>query len=123
MDMEGKRLLAKYYDSTAAPFATLKSQQAFERTLFARSSTNTNSTTSYMAGSNDDKCFLVLVYAGNEVTMLDGYVAIFRANLDCIVYVVGGAQQNEMMLSCVLDTYFDVLTELLKYSSYIRKFF
>jgi len=53
MDMEGKRLLAKYYDIAAAPFATLKSQQAFERTLFARSSTNTNSI-AYLAWWNDN---------------------------------------------------------------------
>lgn len=46
--------------------------------------------------------------------MLDGYVAVFRANLDCIVYVVGGASQNEMMLAAALDTYFETLSEVLK---------
>jgi hypothetical protein len=46
--------------------------------------------------------------------MLDGYVAVYRANLDVIVYVVGTAAQNELMLMTALDTYFDVLSEVLK---------
>lgn len=45
MDVEGRRLLSKYYDLTAPQFADLKAQQAFERTLFARTSgPNLNST-------------------------------------------------------------------------------
>lgn len=53
-------------------------------------------------------------YFEDEVAMLNGYVAVYRANLDLVVYVVGSAGQNEMMLTCVLDTFYDVLTELLK---------
>lgn len=48
--------------------------------------------------------------------MLNGYVAVYRANLDVVVYVIGSSGQNELMLTCVLDTFFDVLTELLKYN-------
>lgn len=45
MDVEGRRLLAKYYDPSVPQFADLKAQQAFERTLFNRTSgTNLNST-------------------------------------------------------------------------------
>lgn len=47
--------------------------------------------------------------------MLGGFVAVYRANLDCIVYVVGDAAQNELMLACALDTFYDVLNDLLKY--------
>lgn len=55
------------------------------------------------------------VYDEDEVAMLNGFVAVYRANLDVIVYVLGTAVQNELMLSCVLDTIYDVFTELLKY--------
>jgi len=47
--------------------------------------------------------------------MLNGFLAVYKANLDLIVYVIGGSQQNELMLSCVLDTYFETLSEILKY--------
>jgi hypothetical protein len=32
-----------------------------------------------------------------------------------MVYVVGAAEQNELLLSCVLDTFFETLAESLKY--------
>lgn len=56
------------------------------------------------------------MFWADEVVMLNGFVAVYRANLDVIVYVVGSSGQNEMMMACVLDTFFDVLTELLKYN-------
>ena len=51
----------------------------------------------------------------DEVTMLDnGYVAVYRSNLDLFFYVVGRNGENELMLSSVLDTLFDVLAEILR---------
>ncbi|PJF17774.1 hypothetical protein PSACC_02411 [Paramicrosporidium saccamoebae] len=50
----------------------------------------------------------------HEVVMCEGRVVVFRANLDLMVYVVGAAEQNELLLSCVLDTFFETLAESLK---------
>ncbi len=55
------------------------------------------------------------VFNADEIAMLDGYVSVYRANLDMIVYVVGSAAQNELVLATALDTFFDILSDLLKY--------
>lgn len=47
--------------------------------------------------------------------MCEGRIVVFRANLDLLVYVAGAPEQNELMLATVLDTYCDVLSELIKY--------
>lgn len=47
--------------------------------------------------------------------MLNGFIAVYRPNLDVVIYVLGTAQQNELMLSCVLDTIYEVFSEILKY--------
>lgn len=112
MDLDGKRLLAKYYDTASPQFATLKSQQAFERTLHSRTASHLNSKRCAFfttTRTNPD------MYNEDEVAMLNGYVAVYRANLDLIVYVVGTSSQNELVLTCALDTIFDVFSELLKY--------
>lgn len=54
------------------------------------------------------------MYDQADIAMLDGFVAVYKANLDVIVYVIGSAQQNELMLMSALDTYFEVLSEVLK---------
>ena len=47
--------------------------------------------------------------------MIDGYIAVFRCNMDVGVYVLGEPSVNELMLACVLDTIFGSFEELLKY--------
>lgn len=111
MDLDGNRLLAKYYEPSST-LATSKSQRTFERTLFTRTTGSNLSSTPILAIPSYG--LIIAGYFEDEVAMLNGYVAVYRANLDLIVYVIGSAGQNELMLTCVLDTFFDVLTELLK---------
>lgn len=51
----------------------------------------------------------------DEVTTCDGTIVVYRANLDIILYVVGKPEQNELLLATVLETYYDVLAEVMKY--------
>ena len=55
----------------------------------------------------------------DEVTTCDGTIVVYRANLDIILYVVGKPEQNELLLATVLETYYDVLTEVMKYQRLI----
>jgi hypothetical protein len=47
--------------------------------------------------------------------MCEGKIAVYRSNLDLLIYVVGAPEQNELALSTVLDTFFDALVEIMKY--------
>lgn len=49
--------------------------------------------------------------------MCESRIVVYRANLDVLVYVVGGLEQNELLLACALDTFFDALSEIIKYAS------
>ncbi|CAM9843892.1 unnamed protein product [Bubo scandiacus] len=88
LDSLGQRLLAKYYDST---FPTAKEQAAFERSIFLKTHR-----------------------AGGEVACLEGLTVIYRSSIDLFFYVVGGCQENELMLSAVLACLLDTLSHLLR---------
>jgi hypothetical protein len=47
--------------------------------------------------------------------MFDGHVVVYKSSLDVFMYLVGSADENELILSAVLSTYFDALSILLKY--------
>ncbi|XP_065555113.1 coatomer subunit zeta-2 isoform X3 [Lathamus discolor] len=88
LDSLGQRLLAKYYDST---FPTAKEQLAFERSIFRQSQR-----------------------AGGEVVSLQGLTIVYRSSGDLCFYVVGGGQENELMLLSVLTCLLDALGHLLQ---------
>ncbi|XP_074747933.1 coatomer subunit zeta-2 isoform X2 [Strix uralensis] len=88
LDSLGQRLLAKYYDST---FPTAKEQAAFERSIFLKTHR-----------------------AGGEVACLEGLTVVYRSSVDLFFYVVGGCQENELMLSAVLACLLDTLGHLLR---------
>ncbi|XP_069732893.1 coatomer subunit zeta-2 isoform X1 [Phaenicophaeus curvirostris] len=88
LDSHGQRLLAKYYDST---FPTAKAQAAFERSIFKQSQR-----------------------AGGEIACLEGLTIVYRSSVDLFFYVVGGCQENELMLSAVLTCLLDALGHLLR---------
>ncbi|XP_074782915.1 coatomer subunit zeta-2 isoform X3 [Athene noctua] len=88
LDSLGQRLLAKYYDST---FPTAKEQAAFERSIFLQTHR-----------------------AGGEVACLEGLTVLCRSSVDLFFYVVGGCQENELMLSAVLACLLDTLGHLLR---------
>ncbi|XP_069732894.1 coatomer subunit zeta-2 isoform X2 [Phaenicophaeus curvirostris] len=87
LDSHGQRLLAKYYDST---FPTAKAQAAFERSIFKQSQ------------------------RAGEIACLEGLTIVYRSSVDLFFYVVGGCQENELMLSAVLTCLLDALGHLLR---------
>ncbi|XP_009870534.1 PREDICTED: coatomer subunit zeta-1-like, partial [Apaloderma vittatum] len=48
-----------------------------------------------------------------EITCLEGLTVIYRSSVDLFFYVVGGCQENELMLSAVLTCLLDTLSHLL----------
>ncbi|KAM9267246.1 coatomer subunit zeta-2 [Morus bassanus] len=89
LDSLGQRLLAKYYDGT---FPTAKEQVAFERSIFSKTHHR----------------------AGGEIACLEGLTIVYRSSIDLFFYVVGGCQENELMLSAVLACLLDALGHLLR---------
>ncbi|XP_068274800.1 coatomer subunit zeta-2 isoform X2 [Nyctibius grandis] len=88
LDSLGQRLLAKYYDST---FPTAAAQAAFEQSIFSKTQR-----------------------AGGEIACLEGLTVVYRSSVDLFFYVVGGCQENELMLSAVLACLLDALGHLLR---------
>lgn len=96
------RILAKYYSAPHAPpgstnqpgvnpYPTVKEQKAFEKGLLEK----TNKQTS-------------------DVILYDGRVVVFKMEGDVMLYVVGGGDENEIMLFGVVLALRDALSILLK---------
>ncbi|KAF7117432.1 hypothetical protein CNMCM5793_006377 [Aspergillus hiratsukae] len=103
---DGSRIFAKYYspphppagaapNSTdypgANPYPTLKDQKSFEQGLLEK----TNKQTS-------------------DVILYDNRVVVFKMESDVMIYVVGGAEENEVLLYNVVLTLRDALGILFK---------
>ncbi|KAM4531095.1 coatomer subunit zeta-2 isoform 2-T2 [Odontesthes bonariensis] len=89
LDNDGNRLLSKYYDPELYP--SLKEQKNFESNVF-------------------DKTHK----ADNEITFLEGMTIVYKSNIDLFFYVVGSAQENELMLMSVLNCVFDSLSYIIR---------
>ena len=95
LDGEGKRIMSKYYGTPHdmdATFAALKEQRQFEQQLWEKTRKSSH-----------------------EIMMLDGYVVVYRNNMDVFLYVIGSAEENEVMLATVLASFYDMLHAVLKY--------
>lgn len=101
---ERTRLLAKYYSpphpplnavahsyAGANPYPTLKDQKAFEKGLAEKTNKQTT-----------------------DVILYDNRVVVFKMEGDVMLYVVGGAEENEVMLFSVVLALRDSLSILLK---------
>jgi coatomer subunit zeta len=94
---DGTRVLAKYFHpphSSAAssnPYPTLKEQKPFEKGLVEKT-----------AKSNSD------------IILYDNRIVVFKAESDVMLYVVGGVEENEMLLWHTLLALRDSLNILLK---------
>ena len=97
------RILAKYYSaphhppnsnahSGANPYPTVKEQKVFEKGLLEK--TNKQS---------------------SDIILYDGRVVVFKMEGDVMLYVVGGAEENEILLFGVVLALRDALAILLKY--------
>ncbi len=106
LDNEGKRVFAKYYQPPHAtsvsaedalanhvenPFPTLKSQKAFEASLFSKTHKQ-----------------------GADVVLLENTLVVYKEVSDIIIYVVGGLDENECMLYSVVLGIRDSLELVLK---------
>lgn len=89
MDNDGNRILAKYYDKNVFP--TAKEQMAYEKNLFSKTHR-----------------------ANAEIIMLDGLTVVYKSNVDLFFYVMGGKQENELILLSVLNCLFDTISLILK---------
>lgn len=102
------RIFAKYYSpphsvptpgqtsstSSQNPYPTLKDQKTFEKGLLEKTSKQTS-----------------------DVILYDGRVVVFKMESDVMLYVVGSAEENEILLYNVVLALRDSLSLLLKYAS------
>ncbi|CAM9544254.1 unnamed protein product [Ascophyllum nodosum] len=93
LDEDGGRVTCKYHDKKEFP--NLGAEAMFEHKLF-RKTKNVN------ARSEAD------------VVLMDEVVAVFRGGLDVHLYVVGSAEENELILTAVLDALHETLGILLR---------
>lgn len=89
MDNDGKRLIAKYFDSSI--LADAKAQREFEKSLFKRT-----------------------YKTNNEIMMIDQMTCVYRSNVDLHFYVVGLNTENEIVLLTVLNCVVETLSQLLR---------
>jgi coatomer subunit zeta len=112
LDSDGNRILGKYYTPPHLPpattpqtsgfittpqpnaYPTLKEQRAFERGLFGKTKKQTS-----------------------DVILYDNKLCLYKQAVDATIYVIGGAEENEIMLYLVVVALKDCLDVLLKYPS------
>ncbi|XP_034046902.1 coatomer subunit zeta-1-like [Thalassophryne amazonica] len=89
LDNDGNRLLSKFYDPDLYP--SNKEQKNFEKNVFNKTHK-----------------------ADNEIAFLEGMTIVYKSSIDLFFYVVGSAQENELMLMSVLNCLFDSLNQILR---------
>jgi coatomer subunit zeta len=110
LDSDGNRILGKYYTPPHLPasttpqtagfvttprpnaYLTLKEQRAFERGLFEKTKKQTS-----------------------DVILYDNKLCVYKQGVDATIYVIGGAEENEIMLYLVVVALKDCLDALLKH--------
>lgn len=103
---DSSRILTKYYSPPhiphnaqgnnypgANPYPSVKEQKAFEKGLLEKTAKQTT-----------------------DVILYDNKVVVFKMESDVMLYVVGGADENEIMLYNVILALRDSLNILLKYA-------
>mmetsp|Transcript_42326 Transcript_42326/g.82819 ORF Transcript_42326/g.82819 Transcript_42326/m.82819 type:complete len:197 (-) Transcript_42326:158-748(-) len=91
LDSDGERIAARYYTSQ---YATLPSQQAFEKSLLAKAIKS--------QGAEEA-----------DIVIFDGLITVFRGGRDCFLFVTGDQDENEIILVDVLNTLFQALSTLM----------
>lgn len=92
-------MLAKYYRpphsdaSVPNPYPTAKEQTSFEKGLVDKTAKT-----------------------ANDIILYDGRIVVFKAEGDVMLYVVGGMDENELLLWHTLLALRDSLNVLLKYT-------
>ncbi|KAL3077333.1 hypothetical protein niasHS_013322 [Heterodera schachtii] len=89
LDQDGKRIMAKYYDKHLFPLE--KEQSVFEKNVFQKTHK-----------------------ANADIILLDGLVCLYRYNVDLFFYVVGSANENELILQSVLNCLYEAFSTILR---------
>lgn len=104
---DGSRIFSKYYSAPhppagaapnstdypgANPYPTVKEQRAFEKGLLDKTNKSTN-----------------------DVILYDNRIVVFKLETDVMLYVVGSAEENEVLLYNVVLSLRDALGILFKY--------
>ena len=99
---DSSRIFAKYYSSPhtsttnpppSQPYSTVKEQKAFEKGLLEKTAKQTS-----------------------DVILYDNKVIVFKMESDVMLYVVGNAEENEILLYNVILALRDTLSILFKYA-------
>ncbi|KAJ1762524.1 Golgi-to-ER vesicle coat component [Coemansia sp. RSA 2523] len=95
LDSEGNRLLAKYFTrgQNTAGYKTAKEQKKFESELFGKTRKSTS-----------------------EIILYDGQTVLFKYVNDVYFYLVGNPEENELLLSSVLNGLVEAISILLKHN-------
>ncbi|KAK1293762.1 Coatomer subunit zeta-2 [Acorus calamus] len=94
LDSEGQRVAVKYYSDD---WSTLNAKLAFEKSVFAKTQKTSARTEA-------------------EITMFDDYVVVYKFVQDLHFFVTGGSEENELILSSVLQGFCDAVGLLLRNS-------
>jgi hypothetical protein len=128
LDSEGRRLFAKYYpiprvdsaaaggagkaaskdsisDFTSGPWPTVDLQRKFEEGLQKKATQQKGPTWN---GEDD-------------VLLLDGHTVLYRMDPEVSYFVVGGAEENELVLLSMLNCLYESLQQVVKVSGAIDK--
>ena len=92
LDNDGKRLFAKYYDDALSGGASA-----------AASLPASSGISNPPQGEFEKKLFQKTYKANSEIVMLDGMTIVYRSTVDVFFYVVGSSDENELILSSVLN--------------------
>nr|XP_010922389.1 coatomer subunit zeta-1 isoform X2 [Elaeis guineensis] len=92
LDSEGKRVAVKYYTDD---WPTLSAKLVLEKSVFTKTQ-KTNA-------RNEA-----------EIIMFDGYIVVYKFIQDLHFFVVGGDDENELILAAVLQGFFDAVGLLLR---------
>jgi len=90
---DGSRVHAKYFDAKMK--MDKEGQLKFEKSFFNKAKNN-------------------IARVENDVVMLDRTVSLYRNGVDVIFVVVGSSNENELVLSCVLDGLYEALSGMLR---------
>ncbi|KMZ69797.1 Coatomer subunit zeta-2 [Zostera marina] len=92
LDSEGRRVAVKYFSDD---WATQGAKLAYEKSVFMKT-LKTNARTEA------------------EISMFDGFVVVYKFVNDLHFFVTAGEEENELILSSVLQGFFDAVALLLR---------
>jgi len=90
LDNDGERLIAEYFDKNLFP--DTRTQKSFESKLFKKTCKDQDS----------------------EIVLLDDLTIIYKSNVDLFFYIIGDAQENELILANLLSTLYEAISIILQ---------